>query len=206
MNASSLLRSLVSRHSLAATLLLASALATALGADSPPAPALKAGVFSPARPAPDFSLLGSDGHELNLHRYRGKVVILGFGYTSCPDVCPTTLSTLAQARRQLGPAAADVQVVYVTVDPDRDGVERLKKYLGTFDPSFAGGTGTAEQLAAVRKAYGIFVEKKAYGSNYTLAHSSYLLLIDRNGILRALMPYGRGPADYVHDLRLLLEE
>ncbi|HEY4368890.1 MAG TPA: SCO family protein [Steroidobacteraceae bacterium] len=170
------------------------------------APALKAGVFTPPRQAPDFSLQGSDGHELKLSRYRGKAVVLGFGFTSCPDVCPTTLATLAQARRKLGSAAADVQIVYITVDPERDTAARMKQYLGSFDATFVGGTGTAEQLAALRKEYGIQAEKKTYGSSYVYAHSSFTYLIDRNGSLRALMPYGRAPDDYVHDLKILLQE
>jgi len=175
-------------------------------ADATDAPALKAGVFTPPRQAPDFTLQGSDGLELNLSHYRGKAVILGFGFTSCPEVCPTTLATLAQARRKLGPAAADVQVVYITVDPERDVVGRMKQYLGTFDPTFVGGTGTEKQLSAVRKDYGILAEKKTFGSNYTFAHSSFTYLIDRGGTLRALMPYGHGPDDYVHDLKILLQE
>jgi protein SCO1/2 len=175
----------------------------AAGAD---APALKAGVFSPPRPAPDFSLQGSDGRALSLSRFKGKVVLLGFGFTSCPQVCPTTLATLAQARRKLGAAAADVQVLYVTVDPDRDVAERMKNYLGAFDPTFVGGTGAAERLAAVRRDYGVFAEKKPQGSSYTVAHSSFVFLIDRGGGLRALMPYGHGPDDYVHDLKMLLQE
>jgi protein SCO1 len=189
----------------ATSILLLSVLfvATAVAADSR---ALKAGVFTPPRVAPDFSLQGSDGRALNLSHYRGKVVVLGFGYTSCPDVCPTTLATLAQARRTLGPAANDVQVVYVTVDPERDVVERMKKYLGAFDPTFIGGTGTVDKLSAVRKDYGILAEKKTYGDTYAVAHSSYTYLIDRGGNLRALMPYGRSPNDYVHDLNILLQE
>ena len=170
------------------------------------APALKAGVFSPPREAPGFTLQGSDGRELSLNTYRGKVVILGFGYTSCPDVCPTTLATLAQTRRKLGAAAADVQVVYITVDPQRDGAERMKKYLAAFDPTFVGGTGTDKALAAVRRSFGILAEKHGSGANYTMAHSSYTYLIDRTGSLRALMPYGHGPDDYVHDLQILLQE
>jgi protein SCO1/2 len=167
---------------------------------------LKAGVFDPPRQAPDFALQGSDGRELTVSRYIGKVIVLGFGYTSCPDVCPTTLSTLAQARRQLGPAAADVQVLYVTVDPERDDPERMKKYVGAFDPTFIGATGSASALAAVRKNYGVQAERKALGASYVVAHSSYTYLIDRRGRLRALMPYGRAPGDYVHDLTLLLKE
>ena len=90
---------------------------------------LIAGVFSPARAAPDFSLRGSDGSELTLRRYRGKVVALAFGYTSCTAVCPVTLGVLAAARRKLDAAADQVQVVYVTVDPERDNAERMRKFL-----------------------------------------------------------------------------
>src|SRR6185369_16893001 len=92
-------------------------------------PDLKTGVFKPPRPAPDFSLRGSDGSELKLSRYRGKVVALGFGYASCPDVCPTTLFFLAQAKEKLGASGKDFQVIYVTVDPERDTAERLRKFL-----------------------------------------------------------------------------
>jgi len=170
------------------------------------APTLKAGVFSPPRQAPDFSLQGSNGRELKLSQYRGKVIVLGFGFTSCPEVCPTTLATLAQARRKLAAAAADVQIVYVTVDPERDVAERMKKYLGAFDPTFIGGTGSVGQLAAVCKDYGVFAAKKAQGNSYSVGHSSFTYLIDRRGRLRALMPYGHGPDAYVHDLQILLKE
>ena len=127
------------------------------GAD---APELKAGVFSPPRQAPEFALEGSDGRALSLSRFKGKVVLLGFGFTWCPSVCPTTLATLAQARRKLGTAAADVQIVYITVDPERDKAERMKEYLAAFDPTFVGGTGTAERLAAVRKDYGVSARRR----------------------------------------------
>jgi protein SCO1 len=177
--------------------------AAAAGAD---APELKAGVFSPPRQAPEFALEGSDGRALSLSRFKGKVVLLGFGFTWCPSVCPTTLATLAQARRKLGSTAADVQIVYITVDPERDKAERMKEYLAAFDPTFVGGTGTAERLAVVRKNYGVFAEKKGQGKDYQVAHSSFTYLIDRSGSLRALMPYGHGPDDYVHDLRILLNE
>jgi protein SCO1/2 len=163
---------------------------------------LRAGVFSPPRAAPEFSLRGSDGTQLTLGRYRGKVVVLGFGFTSCPTVCPTTLGVLAEARRKLGERGDDLQVVYVTVDPERDDAERLRTYLRSFDPTFIGGTGTPEQLAAVRTEYGIAVE--ALGSSFS--HSSYTYLIDREGRLRALMPYGHAPEDYVHDLEILLRQ
>jgi len=166
--------------------------------------ALKAGVFSPPRQAPDFCLSGSNGSELKLRSYRGKVVIVAFGFTSCPDVCPITLATLAQARKKLGVQGKELQVVYITVDPERDDAERMRTYLASFDPTFIGGTGKAERLAAVRKEYGITATRQALGNSYLYAHSSFTYLIDREGKLRALMPYGHSADDYVHDLRILL--
>ena len=166
--------------------------------------ALVAGVFSPPRQAPDFSLSGSNGSELTLRSYRGKVVIVAFGFTSCPDVCPITLATLAQARKKLGVQGKELQVVYITVDPERDDAERMRTYLASFDPTFIGGTGTAERLAAVRKEYGINATRQALGTSYLYAHSSFTYLIDREGKLRALMPYGHSADDYVHDLRILM--
>src|SRR5262245_19214621 len=130
-------------------------LALATAARASEQPQLKAGVFDPPRKAPAFALAGSDGATLGLDRYLGKVVILEFGFTSCPDVCPTTLAALVQTRKLLGERAKDLQIVYITVDPERDDAKRLREYLGAFDPSFVGGTGTPEQLAAVRKEYGI---------------------------------------------------
>lgn len=167
---------------------------------------LKAGVFSPARPAPDFSIRGSDGAELKLSRYRDKVVLLSFGYTSCTEVCPVTLAVLAQAHRKLGAAGADVQVIYVTVDPERDDAQKMRQFLAAFDPSFIGGIGTPAQLAAVRQLYGIVATKHPMTGGYSISHSSYVYLIDRTGKLCALMPYGHSADDYVHDLNVLLEK
>jgi protein SCO1 len=169
--------------------------------------ALRAGMFDPPRQAPELALKGSNGELLRLSQYRGKVIVLGFGFTSCPKVCPTTLSVLAHARKKLGPQAAGMQVVYVTVDPERDTPERMRHYLKAFDTSFVGGTGSAEQLAAIRKEYGISAEKKYFGKgSYNIAHSSYTYLIDRQGRLRGLMPYGRTPDDYVHDIKALQKQ
>lgn len=178
-----------------------------LAASAAAAPArFKAGTFDPPRPAPDFSLQGSDGHELRIGRFRGKVVLLAFGYSSCTAVCPVTLATFAAARRKLGASAADIQVIYVTVDPQRDVPERLKRFLGTFDNTFIGGTGTEVQLGAVREEYGVTAKKIPYENSYTYAHSSFTYLIDRRGRIRALMPYGHSPDDYVNDLTILLKE
>jgi len=170
------------------------------------APRLKAGVFEPAQAAPEFALKGSDGAALNLARFKGRLVLLVFGFTLCPEVCPTTLATLAQARKQLGAAAAEVQVVYVTVDPERDDLDRIRQYLAAFDPSFIGGTEAPEKLAAMRKRYGVVAEKIAsrQPSAYGMNHSTSVWLIDRAGKLRAMMPYGHPAQDFVHDLKLLL--
>jgi protein SCO1/2 len=110
------------------------------------------------------------------------------------------------ARRQMGASAADVQVVYITVDPERDVPKRLNDFLKAFDPTFVGGTGSAEQLTLVRKAYGVSAQKIAMGKDYSYSHSSFTYLIDRAGRIRALMPYGHTAADYVNDLSLLLKE
>ncbi|MBC7917062.1 MAG: SCO family protein [Rhodoferax sp.] len=167
---------------------------------------LKAGVFEPPHMAPEFILRGSDGADVKLSRYRGKLVLLVFGFTHCPEVCPTTLATLAQARKALGAQADAVQVVYVTVDPERDDVATIKKYLAVFDNSFIGGTGKPEVLAAMRKNYGVVAAKLGApkDSGYGMNHSTSVYLIDRAGRLRAMMPYGHAAQDFVHDVKLLL--
>jgi protein SCO1 len=185
--------------SLVVPLCLALAAATSVAV-----PALKAGVFDPPRQAPEFSLRGSDGGPLSLARYRGKVVLLSFGFTSCAAVCPTTLATLAQVRKALGPAGNDVQVMFVTVDPERDDPATLKAYLAGFDASFIGGGGSPEQLAAMRRNYGVVATKVPTGGSYAVDHTSSIFLIDRAGWLRAMMPFGRDPKDFVHDVKLLL--
>jgi protein SCO1/2 len=168
------------------------------------APPLKAGSFEPPRAAPDFVLAGSDGGALQLSKLHGKVVLMSFGYTHCPAVCPTTLATLAEARRSLGKDAGAVQVVFVTVDPERDDVATMRQYVAAFDPSFLGATGKPEALAAVRRSYGVVARKVPLGDGYGVDHSSSIFLIDREGRLRAQMPFGRDARDFAHDVRLLL--
>ena len=174
---------------------------------------LRAGVFDPPRLAPDFSLRGSDGSELKLSRYRGKVVALAFGYTNCPSVCPVTLGYLAEARKKLGAGAKDLQVVFVTVDPERDDPQHLKKFVAFFDPTFVAGTGTPGQLAEIRKVYGITMSDKIFTDAaskskgiYYLDHSSFVYLIDREGKLRAMMPFGVTADDIEHDAKALLSK
>lgn len=167
--------------------------------------ALKSGVFNPPRLAPDFRLQSSKGGEFTLMQTRGELVILGFGFTHCTDVCPITLSNLAATRKKLGKLANDVQVVYITVDPANDSTARLHDYLNVFDPTFIGLTGTDAELSAVQKNYGI-IAAKATGKHgeAQVHHSSYIYLIDRAGLLRALVPFGKSPDDIVHDIKILL--
>ncbi len=171
--------------------------------------ALKSGTFDPPRAAPEFTLPASTGKEFKLDSQRGKVVVLGFGFSHCPDVCPVTLAVLAQARKQLGELAEQMQVVYVTVDPERDTPERLREYLASFDQSFIGVSGAPAQLKKLREAYGILAaraENKDAPDGYVVHHSTYIYLIDRTGLLRALVPFGKPAADIAHDIKILLQE
>jgi protein SCO1/2 len=182
----------------------ACSLAAAAAPTAPAGPALKAGVFEPPRQAPELMLRGSDGSELKLSRYRGKLVLMSFGFTSCAAVCPVTLATLTQARKLLGPQADSVQVVFITVDPERDDPQRMKTFLAAFDPTFIGATGKPEALEAVRRSYGVSARKIPMADGYLFDHSSSIFLIDAEGRLRAMMPYGHEAKDFVHDIKLLL--
>lgn len=187
-----------------ASLLLACALGSAHATD---APRMKAGVFEPPRDAPAIAMPAADGKPFTLEQHKGKVVVLVFGYTACGDVCPITAGMLAEARRKLGPRADKLQVVFVSVDPERDTPQALSEYLARFDPTFIGLTGTAQQMAAIRNAYGIMARSHALGvgkNDYVISHSTFLYLIDPQGKLRALMPFGRSPSDIVHDFHILM--
>ena len=168
----------------------------------------RSGLFEPPREAPAFSLDGSNGQKLSLRDHLGQVVILEFGYTYCPYVCPVTLSRLAEVYKKLGRDASDVQLIYVTVDPKRDSPERLREHLAAFNQSFLGATGTPDELSAVLKAYGIVADQVVSGDHavgYTVDHSSFLYLVDPQGKLRGLVPFGTPADDILHDLELLLK-
>ena len=166
---------------------------------------LKAGVLTPVMAAPALKLAGSDGKPLDLDRFRGKVVLLAFGFSNCGEVCPITLATLAAARKKLGADAAKVQVVYVTVDPERDDAAQMRKFLGSFDPTFIGGVGTRAEIDVAQKSFGISSKKNVNADgSYTIGHSSSIYMIDRAGGLHAVMPYGHPVDDFVHDLKILL--
>jgi protein SCO1/2 len=167
---------------------------------------LRSGVFNPPRIAPDFSLQSSQGGDLKLTQTRGKLVVLGFGFTHCTEVCPVTLANLARARKQLGDLGEQVQVIYVTVDPENDNPQRLKNYLANFDNSFIGLTGKPDTLAKVQQDYGILAAKATSKNGQAqVHHSSYVYLIDPAGYLRALVPFGKKPEDIAHDIKILLQ-
>jgi protein SCO1 len=189
-----------------ALLLLGTALAQGAEPARPvSAPVLKAGVLSPVMAAPQLDLQGTDGRAVDLARFKGKVVLVAFGFSNCGEVCPITLATLAGARKKLGADASHVQVVYVTVDPERDTAAQMKKFLASFDPTFIGGVGTRAQIDTAQKNWGISASKKSFpDGSYSIGHSSSVYMIDRNGGLRAVMPYGHTSDDFVHDLRILL--
>jgi protein SCO1 len=171
---------------------------------------LRSGAFEPARPAPDFALPTAAGGAFELRRQRGNVVVLAFGYSSCPDVCPTVLAELAQIRVRLRGAARRLRVVYVSVDPERDTPARLRAFTEQFDRTFIGLTGPPGQLAAVWKAYGVQVARRDVpGGNpptYAVHHSASVFLIDAAGRLRAMAPFGTPPDDVQHDIGVLLKE
>jgi len=170
----------------------------------------RSGAFEPPRPARDFTLPAASGAEFRLSRHLGKVVVLTFGYSSCPDVCPTVLAELAQVRERLGAAARRVQVVYVSVDPERDTPTRLQGFTEQFDKTFLGITASMDELAPVWKAYGVSVARRELpGSKpptYLVHHSASVFLIDGAGRLRVMAPFGTPSDDVLHDIRLLLEE
>jgi len=194
------------RRSILAALLSATAM-LANAATPTATDALKAGVLTPVMAAPALRLQGSDGKPLDLERFRGKVVLLAFGFSNCGEVCPITLATLAGARKKLAADAVNVQVVYITVDPERDDAAQMRKFLGSFDPTFIGGVGTRAEIDAAQKNFGISSTKtvNADGS-YNIGHSSSIYMIDRAGGLRAVMPYGHTVDEFVHDLKILLRQ
>jgi len=157
--------------------------------------------------AKDFQLPDADGKVRSLQDFRGKAVVVFFGYTQCPDVCPTTLAEIAQAKQLLGPDGAKVQGIFITVDPERDTPEVLKAYVANFGPDFVALRGTPEQTAAVAKDFKVFykkVEGKTPGS-YTMDHSAASFVYDPEGRLRLYARYGSGPQALANDIKQLLQ-
>lgn len=157
----------------------------------------------------DFSLLDPDGKTRTLEDFRGKVVVMFFGYTQCPDVCPTTLTEMEQAMNLLGPQSNQVQVLFVTVDPQRDTAAILKQYVPAFDPRFLGLRPADDAaLDKVTKDFKIYY-KKVPGSSpgsYTIDHTAGSYAFDRNGQLRLFIKHAQGPQTLAQDLKELLKQ
>ena len=188
----------------AAVILLAAALA--FGGCSADAPQFTFSDVTGSGFGRDFALTDHTGRQRTLADFRGKAVVLFFGYTQCPDVCPTTLAALAEAMRRLRPEAANVQVLFVTVDPERDTAELLSHYVTTFNPSFLGLSGDADATARTAKEFKILYQKqpgKTPGS-YTMDHSAGTFVFDPQGRLRLYAGHGQGADVFAHDIRELL--
>jgi len=155
----------------------------------------------------DFSIPDTDGKLHTLADYKGKAVVLFFGYTHCPDVCPTTMAELAQAMKQLGPDAKRVQVLFVTVDPERDTPQVLSQYVHAFDPSFVGLRPDNAQLAKVARDFRVYYAKVPGKTpdSYTMNHTAASYVFDPSGQLRLFARDGQGVQPWVHDLKLLLD-
>lgn len=155
----------------------------------------------------DFQLTDFDGRERRLADFRGKVVVVFFGYTHCPDVCPTTLAELASAIKQLGPRGEKVQVLFITADPERDTAAVLKQYVTAFNPGFLGLRGTREDTLRVAKEFKVIVQKVAGAdpNNYTVDHSAGSYIYDTEGRLRLYVGYGQGATVFAHDIGELLK-
>jgi protein SCO1/2 len=156
----------------------------------------------------EFSLTDHNGLPRSLADFKGKVVVMFFGFTHCPDVCPTTLADMARAMKQLGPDADRVQVLFVTVDPERDTAQVLKQYVTAFDSRFLGLTGDLDAIKRTTREFKVIAQKNvgADPQNYTVDHSSGTYVFDAAGRLRLFMGYGQGPDVLVHDVRELLKQ
>jgi protein SCO1 len=191
---------------------MAGALALALSAGfltacSPDKPQFKSVDLTGADYASGFSLSDQNGQMRTLKDFAGKIVVVFFGFTQCPDVCPTTMAELAQVKKLLGPDGDKLQAVFITVDPERDTPELLKAYMGNFDPSFVALRPTLAELPALAKDFKVFY-KKAEGKtpgSYSMDHSAGSYIFDAKGRIRLYTRYGSGPENLVSDIRLLLK-
>lgn len=153
-----------------------------------------------------IELVDQDGKPVRLlEAYRGKVVVIFFGFTQCPDVCPTTMAELAQVREKLKPAERDqVQMIMISIDPERDTPAVMKQYVGAFDSSFVGLTGSDEQIAKVAASFKAYYKKAQSGTSYTMEHSSGMYVLDTKGESRLLLKPNTPPEDIAADLQKLL--
>jgi protein SCO1/2 len=193
---------------LAATLALALSGCDKLGLGKPPAPQFKGADITGVDYAKTLALPDVNGQPRTLGDFKGKVTVVFFGYTQCPDVCPTTMAELAQVKKALGPDGDKLQAVFVTIDPERDTPEILKSYMASFDPSFVALRGTVEQTKATAKEFKIFFEKvpgKTEGS-YTMDHSAGAFVLDTKGNVRLFERYGAGAEGLTSDIKTLIAQ
>lgn len=158
------------------------------------------------QPVSDFTLSGPQGSQVRLSNYRGKVILLFFGYTSCPDICPTTMRDLSIALDLLGRRSTQVQVILISVDPEKDTPQRLQAYLQLIDPRLLGLTGTPDQILQIATQYGVYFEKRPFGDSgaYLVDHTSTTFLIDPQGYLKIVYPYGTSPQSLASDITYIL--
>jgi protein SCO1/2 len=178
-----------------------------LGCDRFQAPAFKGIDITGADYARELALTDPDGRRRSLAEFKGRVVVVFFGFTHCPDVCPTTMAELALVKQQLGADGQRLQGVFVTVDPQRDTPELLKAYVTNFDPGFVALRGTPEETLAVAKHFKVFFAKvpgKTEGS-YTIDHTAGAYLFDPEGRVRLFTRHGTGADALLHDVRILLD-
>ncbi len=157
--------------------------------------------------APDFTLQSSAGGTLSLEDFRGKVTLLYFGYTFCPDVCPATLAEVSKAMDILGDDAEKVQLIMISVDPRRDTPAALNEYVAHFHPSFIGATGSEEEIAKIATLYGVFYEKHegTEATGYLVDHTATVMVIDQNGHLKLIFPFGAPADEIAKDLAYILK-
>jgi protein SCO1/2 len=158
--------------------------------------------------ARSLDLMGHDGKRHTLADFKGKVILVFFGYTQCPDVCPTTLAHFAAVAKELGPEADDMQVLFVTVDPERDTPELLARYVPAFDPRFLGLYGDAEATARTAKEFKVLYQKQPGKTeqSYTIDHSAGTYVFDKAGRVRLFLRHEMPVEDVVHDLRILMKQ
>jgi protein SCO1/2 len=156
--------------------------------------------------AREFALTDHTGVRRTLADYRGKVVVVFFGFTHCPDVCPTTMAEMAEVKRRLGKDGERLQVIFITVDPERDTTGLLAQYVPSFDPSFVGLTGTPEEIARTAKEFKVFYQKVPTGKagSYTVDHTAASFVFDPQGRLRLYVKYQQNPDLVVADIKQLL--
>lgn len=178
------------------------------GCDSgqPPAPKFQLTDVTGANFGSTLALTDHNGKPRTLADFRGKVVVIFFGFTQCPDVCPTTLSEMAKVMKELGSDSEKVQVLFVTIDPERDTPALLKQYAPAFYPTFLGLYGDADATARAAKEFKIYYQKRPLeGGNYSMDHSAGTFILDPQGRLRLFAQYGAGASAFLSDIRQLLK-